>query len=62
MMLPSNHPSPPENVLVPPPLIIASATPDGPDPLHADYNLHPLLVSSLDHYVEHDDDERFHIR
>jgi hypothetical protein len=29
---------------------------------HADYNLHPLLVRSLDHYASHDDeDERFHV-
>jgi len=30
---------------------------------HADYNLQPLLVKSLDHYViPVDESERFHIR
>ncbi len=30
---------------------------------HADYNLPPLLVKSLDHYViPADENERFHIR
>lgn len=66
MTLPSNHASPPSaNVPVPAPLIATSALamPDLDDPLHADYDLHPLLVRSLDHYVEHDgNDERFHVR
>ncbi|OOG45746.1 hypothetical protein [Rhodanobacter sp. C01] len=66
MTLPSNHPSPPSaNIPVPVPLITPSALamPDLDDPLHADYDLHPLLVRSLDHYVEeHGDGERFHVR
>jgi hypothetical protein len=28
---------------------------------HADYNLHPLQVHSLDHYVKYEDGERFHV-
>ena len=40
----------------------ASATVDDDSMSHADYNLRPLEVHRLDHYVEYDDDERFHIR
>lgn len=28
---------------------------------HADYDLQPLRVSSLDHYIRIDTDERFHV-
>lgn len=48
------------------PIATATMTPDevGDDSLtHADYNLQPLLVKSLDHYViPADERERFHIR
>jgi hypothetical protein len=44
----------------------ATMTPDevgGDSRAHADYNLQPLLVKSLDHYViPTDENERFHIR
>lgn len=30
--------------------------------MHADYDLHPLCVRSLEHYVEREDGERFHVR
>lgn len=37
------------------------AVPDN-HPSHADYNLRPLEVHSLDHYVQHEDEnERFHV-
>jgi hypothetical protein len=30
---------------------------------HTDYDLHPLTVRNLEHYIEHDHaDERFHVR
>jgi hypothetical protein len=43
------------------------AAADGADetlPLHADYNLRPLVVSSLEHYLlpVREDGERFRIR
>jgi hypothetical protein len=45
------------------PPITAALTAAGEDsPSHADYDLHPLVVRSLEHYVEHDDNERFHVR
>jgi hypothetical protein len=44
------------------PAFTASTTIDDSLPLHVDYNFQPLLVRSLDHYVEHDDNERFHVR
>lgn len=41
----------------------APAAPDDPCPSHTDYDLHPLTVRNLDHYIEHDlADERFHVR
>jgi hypothetical protein len=36
--------------------------PDGDETNHLDYDLHPLCVHSLEHYVERDGDERFHVR
>lgn len=50
------------------PIAAATVAPDevGDDNLiHADYNLQPLLVKSLDHYiapVDENERERFHIR
>jgi hypothetical protein len=50
------------------PIAAATMAPDevGDDSLiHADYNLQPLLVKSLDHYIAPADEnerERFHIR
>lgn len=35
---------------------------EGDAAMHADYDLHPLCVRSLEHYVERDDGERFHVR
>ena len=64
MMLPGNHPSMPATpVITPAPLLStpASTAADDSSPAHADYNLLPLQVRGLDHYVEHDDDERFHV-
>jgi hypothetical protein len=59
--LPSISPMPAEM-----PVATATRTPVevGDDSLtHADYNLQPLLVKSLDHYViPADENERFHIR
>jgi hypothetical protein len=50
-------PSMPESV------VFAPAGIDEILPMHVDYNLHPLLVHSLDHYVIVDDQgERFYIR
>jgi hypothetical protein len=65
MMLPGNRPyMPPTPVITPAPLssALASTTAGDNNPAHADYNLLPLEVSGLDHYVERDDDERFHVR
>jgi hypothetical protein len=50
---------------VPTPSPVAAAAPAAVDPCpsHTDYDLHPLTVRNLDHYIEHDlADERFHIR
>ncbi|SFS19677.1 hypothetical protein SAMN05216570_4091 [Dyella sp. OK004] len=39
----------------------ASPMPPGENP-HVDYNLHPLKVASLEHYIEQPDGaERFHV-
>ena len=65
MMLPGNRPYlPPTPVITPAPLSSAPASTaaDDNNPVHADYNLLPLEVNGLDHYVERDDDERFHVR
>jgi hypothetical protein len=64
MMLPSNRPPmPPMPHITSAPLSSAPASTTACDnnPAHADYNLLPLEVSGLDHYVERDDDERFHV-
>ena len=46
-----------------PPTQASSTVASDNPPLHADYNLHPLLVRSLDHYVEPaHGNERFQIR
>jgi hypothetical protein len=55
---------PPTPLITPIPLSSAPASTAAGDssPTHADYNLLPLQVRGLDHYVEHDDDdERFHV-
>lgn len=39
---------------------VVAATPDD-NPPRADYNLHPLEVHGLDHYVKYEEDERFHV-
>ncbi|OOG61680.1 hypothetical protein B0E46_15455 [Rhodanobacter sp. B04] len=65
MMLPDTRPAmPPTPTFIPTPSTTppASATVDDDSMSHADYNLRPLEVHRLDHYVEYDDDERFHIR
>jgi hypothetical protein len=50
---------------VPTPLPVAAVAPVAvdPGPSHTDYDLHPLTVRNLDHYIEHDHaGERFHVR
>ncbi|HKR75722.1 MAG TPA: hypothetical protein VJR95_03600 [Rhodanobacter sp.] len=68
MMLPSNHPAaPPVPASMPPPALAKPAT-GGVEkriPPHADYNLHPLKVDVLGHYLpssEEQEEERFHVR
>jgi hypothetical protein len=65
MMLPGNRPSTPltpATASTPRPEIAVPIDVDGNNSSHADYDLNPLTVYGLDHYVERDDDERFHIR
>ena len=65
MTLPGNRPPRPSTpVIVSTPLSSTSepVTVDDNSASHADYDLRPLGVRSLDHYVEYDDDERFHVR
>ena len=66
MMLPYKRPSPPETPAAtstqPEPPATAPVAVDSSNPSHADYNLHPLKVLSLDHYILIDvEDERFHV-
>ena len=68
MMLPSNHPNaPPVPASMPPP-VLAEPTTVGVEknvPTHADYNLQPLKVDSLGHYLppsEEQEEKRFHVR
>ncbi|MEW9624095.1 hypothetical protein [Rhodanobacter geophilus] len=68
MMLPSSHPNaPPVPAGMFPPAPVEPAT-DGVGknfPPHADYNLQPLQVDSLGHYLppgEEPEEERFHVR
>ena len=68
MMLPSKLPSaPPVPASMPPPASADAAT-GGVEknvPPHADYNLLPLKVDSLGHYLppsEEPEEERFHVR
>ena len=54
---------PPATVPTPSPVAAAAPTAVDPGPSHTDYDLHPLTVRNLDHYIEHDlADERFHVR
>ena len=68
MMLPSNHStaSPvPAGMPVPAQAEPATGSADGNLLPHADYNLHPLKVDSLGHYLppsEEPEEERFHVR
>ncbi|MEY2168003.1 MULTISPECIES: hypothetical protein [unclassified Rhodanobacter] len=68
MMLPSNHStaSPvPAGMPVPAQAELATGGADENLPLHADYNLHPLKVDGLGHYLpssEEPEEERFHVR
>jgi hypothetical protein len=51
------------NVPTPSPVAAAPPTAADPNPSHTDYDLHPLTVRNLDHYIEHDHaGERFHVR
>ncbi|HEV2681880.1 MAG TPA: hypothetical protein VGV14_15360 [Rhodanobacter sp.] len=60
---PSSSPPKPAPLPTPAPVIAVPAEVDVSSPMHADYNLRPLAVQSLDHYVIHiEEDERFHIR
>ncbi|MHB1058137.1 MAG: hypothetical protein ACYC0F_09700 [Rhodanobacter sp.] len=67
-MMPSSiRPSaPPIPAIVPMPesAIPALASADEALSPHADYNLHPLAVRSLEHYVilDEEEGERFHVR
>ena len=64
MMLPGNRPPTPTTPIAPMllPITVAPTTPADSSSAHADYNLHPLAVRSLDHYLEHEvEDERFHV-
>ena len=56
MTHPDNRPPAPSAPAIP---MVATAPDDNPP--HADYNLNPLEVNGLDHYVKHEDDERFHV-
>ncbi|HEY8329426.1 MAG TPA: hypothetical protein VIO59_13410 [Rhodanobacter sp.] len=64
MMLPTNRPiAPPMSTaaFMPPAVDAYDAVDDTVTP-HADYNLRPLVVDSLDHYVIRlDEYERFHV-
>lgn len=66
MMPPQNRPPVLPMQTIPPmpeSVIFAPASIDEILPMHVDYNLHPLLVHSLDHYViVEDKGERFYIR
>ena len=54
-------PSP--TVPTPSPVAAAALVAVTPGPSHTDYDLHPLTVRNLDHYIEPDHaDERFHVR
>ena len=67
-MMPSPiHPSAPPMPAVAPmpePAIPALDSDDEALSSHADYNLHPLAVRSLEHYVilDEEEGERFHVR
>ena len=65
MTLP-NNPSSESPIRAAMPVVTATMTPvevSDDSPTHADYNLQPLLVNSLGHYVSPvDEGERFHIR
>lgn len=67
MMPSSNRPSAPPMPTSTPVPEPADPVLDGVDealPPHADYNLHPLTVNSLEHYVApvEENGERFHVR
>ncbi|MBD8899946.1 hypothetical protein [Rhodanobacter sp. DHG33] len=65
MMLPSNRrPSidqPPVDAPLPASPAAAAAR-AAPNPPHVDYDLQPLLVDGLAHYVAAEPDECFHVR
>jgi hypothetical protein len=51
----------PATALTPPPA--AASVERGQDLSHTDYDLHPLTVRNLEHYIERDHaGERFHVR
>jgi len=69
MLFPSQRPSikqiPPETAARPPPVTDTTTDTHAVDKhlSHTDYDLHPLTVSNLDHYIEHDHkNERFQVR
>jgi 3-oxoacyl-ACP reductase-like protein len=67
MLSPTNHAfaterMPPATVPTPSPVVAAAPTAVDQNPSHTDYDLHPLTVRNLDHYIEHDHaGERFHV-
>ncbi len=64
MMLPNrpktDAPSPVDTAAPTPPATPAGKATVPPAP-HTDYNLRPLPVPPLDHYVEREEDERFRV-
>ena len=68
MMLPSNHPTAPPmpaGMPQPAPAKPATGAVGGSPPPHADYNLQPLKVDGLGHYLppgEEQEEEIFHVR
>ncbi|WP_426700525.1 hypothetical protein ACPPVV_14145 [Rhodanobacter sp. Col0626] len=62
MMFPNNHPVAPPVAPIPLDLAMSVSDENGALP-HADYNLHPLVVEGLDHYMDLDDQkDRFSVR
>jgi len=63
MMLPNSRPPidlPPPRTPLPAGQVTATAGAATNTP-HVDYNHQPLLVSGLEHYVQPEEDERFHV-
>lgn len=62
--IPASVPPKPATTAAPAPINTAPVDADGIRQEHADYNLQPLAVHSLEHYVNvtgDDEGERFHV-